>query len=297
MKGKLDTAMQFIDSFRAMNTDIDTIVVAESPMAWLTISARLLFDQQEERFSRFRPTSLVSRLNAGETISDPWLGTACRMAIEAYEFTGGLFNPMVLQALVDAGYGSTFEEVSGGAPQAQGVPDPREALVMTGDSVRLREGRLDLGGIVKGWTADLAAEVLSEDCPDVLVNAGGDARCFGTDHEGDGWYMIVEAPGTEEAIWEGRLSGAIATSTTRKRRWTTAGGAEAHHLIDPRTGMPAISPFIQVSALAGQAWIAECWAKAVLIGGTPAVAAATAAEIDLVTLSEDGESRFVKGFP
>ena len=39
------------------------------------------------------------------------------MALEAFEFTGGLFNPMVLNALSDAGYSSSFETVRGGKPR------------------------------------------------------------------------------------------------------------------------------------------------------------------------------------
>ena len=58
--------------FRAMNTDVDVIVVTDStsPPIDAFINTKLLFEQQEARFSRFRPDSLLCRLNAGETIDE-----------------------------------------------------------------------------------------------------------------------------------------------------------------------------------------------------------------------------------
>jgi thiamine biosynthesis lipoprotein len=286
--------MQFRDTFFAMNTDVETIVESDFPAPGLVISVKLLFDQQEERFSRFREGSLVSRLNRGEAVRDGWLAEACRLAIEAHQFTGGLFNPMVLPALTDAGYGASFEQVAGGAPRRQPIPDPRECLSIEGDDVELRHGRLDLGGIVKGWTAELAVGALAAECPNVFVNAGGDIRCIGSDSGGEGWEVRVEAPIDQRTLWEGRVRSAIATSTTMKRRWKTAAGGTAHHLIDPRTGLPSDSPFVQVTAWGKEAWRAECWAKAVLIGGVAAAEAATAAGMDILTLDEAGATRFVK---
>jgi thiamine biosynthesis lipoprotein len=61
---------------------------------------------------------------------------------------------------------------------------------------------------------------------------------------------------------------AVATSGTTRRAW--AGG---HHLIDPRTGAPADTGVVQVTALAPTALLAEVRAKAALLSG-PAGAAA-----------------------
>ncbi|MEP7216970.1 MAG: FAD:protein FMN transferase, partial [Anaerolineaceae bacterium] len=242
--------MRYEDSFRAMDTDIDVIIESEDsvrPFGAFS-GVRLLFETQEQRFSRFRPTSLVSRLNGGERVDDPWLAAACRMALEAHAFTGGLFNPLILESLERAGYATTFEEVSGGDPQPVPAPSPTEALIVVGSVVSLHHGRLDLGGIIKGWTVDLAVDMLARAEPNVLVNAGGDLRCAGDEEGNDGWLVTIATPGAKGDAWEGAIHGALTTSTSLKRRWTTASGGEAHHLIDPRTGLPGSSPFVQVSA-------------------------------------------------
>jgi thiamine biosynthesis lipoprotein len=265
------------DSVRAMNTDVDIQLAADGRPLDAFVGVRLLFEQQEARFSRFRPNSLLCRLNAGAAIEDATFAAACRRAIAACEFTDGLFNPMVLPALCDAGYAGSFETVAGGSPRAQPVPDPAHALALDGDRVQLRTGALDLGGLVKGWTVDLALGQLAERYPDALVNAGGDLRCAGAEPGEDGWRIAVAAPDGTLPAWQGAMRGALATSTTARRRWRTTDGGEAHHLIDPRTGLPSISPYSQVSAWAEETWVAECWAKAVLIAGPALLAKAESA--------------------
>ena len=89
--------------------------------------------------------------------------------------------------------------------------------------------------------------------------------------------MAVDGRGEDDVPWQGAMRGALATSTTRRRAWRTDAGGTAHHLIDPRTGVPADSAFDQVSVWAGETWLAEAWAKAVLIGGEAALEACAAA--------------------
>jgi len=60
--------------------------------------------------------------------------------------------------------------------------------------------------------------------------------------------------------------GAVATSGVTRRTWITGDG-RSHHLIDPRTGRPADTGLIQVTALAPTAVEAEYRAKAALLSG------------------------------
>jgi thiamine biosynthesis lipoprotein len=286
-------AVQFSEHFRAMGTDIDVIIEAEERPLDGFIAVRLLFEQQEERFSRFRAGSLVSRLNAGETVADPWLTAVLELSLEAFGQTGGLFNPMILPALTRAGYDRDFADVSGGAAVREPAPDASACIERAGDGWRLTQGAIDLGGIVKGWTADLAVEHLAGRYGGVFVNAGGDIRCAGSEEGSSGWIVDVDGPGGS-AAWAGMIPGAIATSSVLKRRWRSASGGVAHHLIDPRTGMPAESPFVQVSVRAGSCTWAEVWAKAVLIGGHAGLDLARAYGLPVLALAADG-SRTVSG--
>ena len=59
---------------------------------------------------------------------------------------------------------------------------------------------------------------------------------------------------------------AVATSAGNRRRWR-AGGAIAHHPIDPRTGRPANAGVRQATALAPTAEEADVLAKVVFLLG------------------------------
>ena len=94
--------------------------------------------------------------------------------------------------------------------------------------------------------------------------------------------------------------GAVATSTTLRRRWKVD-GRERHHLIDPWTGEPSESDLTLVSVVAGEAWMAEVLAKAELLRGSARVfdlVGGTGAEALAVTdsgnlLATDGFRKFV----
>jgi thiamine biosynthesis lipoprotein len=59
-------------------------------------------------------------------------------------------------------------------------------------------------------------------------------------------------------------AGAVATSSTAKRRWRQ-GDRDQHHIIDPRTGMPADTSWTSVTVYAPDALQAEVLAKSLLI--------------------------------
>jgi FAD:protein FMN transferase len=148
--------------------------------------------------------------------------------------------------------------------------------------------QFDPGGIGKGLAADIVTEeLLDAGAAGALVSVGGDVRVRG-EAEGTAWTIAVDDaahPGVE-LVRIGLQDGAVATSSRLQRRWQTRTGA-AHHLIDPVTGIPALTPLVAVTAVTADAWWAEVVAKAVLIGGW-SVDAGDALSARLVTVAEDG---------
>jgi thiamine biosynthesis lipoprotein len=127
---------------------------------------------------------------------------------------------------------------------------------------------LDLGGIAKGWIAEQAATILSEFSSACAVNAGGDMFLVGLPDGEDQWSVGIEDP-LQPVIDLTTLKvdpGAVATSTVTKRTWKQ-GEKERHHLIDPRTGEPAVTDWLSVTVIAAHTYEAEVFAKALLIGG------------------------------
>ena len=98
-----------------------------------------------------------------------------------------------------------------------------------------------------------------------LVNVGGDLAVLGLPPDAEQW--LVAAPGREQ-FWTIPLrSGAIATSGIAHRHWWQ-GNTLRHHLLDPRTGLPAQSDLWSVTVVTDRCEQAEVAAKVAFILGS-----------------------------
>lgn len=236
------------------------------------------FESWEQSLSRFRENSELSQLNRSPGMPVPvsqTLWNVLQAALRAEEQSGGLVTPAVLDALERAGYDRSFDTLTdrvNGAAIAEAAPvidlsqvrtDPRER------SVHLPAGlRLDFGGVAKGWAAQQAMQRLSPYGP-ALVDAGGDIAISGLQADGSPWAIGVADPLEPEAdlatLNVGRCG--VATSGTDYRRWKKD-GAWQHHIIDPRTGLPATSDVLSATVIAPSVVDAEVAAKTALILGS-----------------------------
>jgi FAD:protein FMN transferase len=276
--------------FRAMGTDVLLLLDARSTthVHRAFESGEQEFDRLEAMMSRFLPESELSRLNAqGELDASPDLLRVVELAIDARERTRGRFDPTVHDALVAAGYDRSFEVLQADRPAAA-------VTARCGGRIELREGqialepgfRLDLGGIGKGYAVERAAELVATAGP-CLVDAGGDIAVRGVPESGT-WAVAVET--ADGSMTLGLERGALATSGRDRRRWRR-GGAEAHHIVDPRTGRPADTDLLRVTVSAADAVEAEIWAKALLLEGLrEARREANALGLACVLVSEDGRT-------
>ena len=254
----------------------------------------------ERRWTRFDPGSELSRLNGAArgrpTLVSPETYRLVERAVEAWRLTAGRYDPTVLEAVIDSGYDRTFTEIR---PDRRGTgdetlhPAPGCEGIELDDrlhAVTLPPGvGIDPGGIGKGFAADLvAALVVSQGADGVLVDIGGDIRVMGDGPEDGRWVVDVEDPrNADRPLLHLALSDAgIATSSRLRRRWLVD-GAERHHLIDPATGRPTVTPLVAATVIAGEAWWAEALTKAVFVAGTLDAAAGAS----VVTVDETGARR------
>ncbi|HKV86278.1 MAG TPA: FAD:protein FMN transferase, partial [Ktedonobacterales bacterium] len=104
----------------------------------------------------------------------------------------------------------------GGGDEAtwgRGDEDTHIALEPADRRIRLPRGaRLDLGGIAKGWAADIALERLCHDCDHVLINVGGDLRLRGGPQPGQAWTTGIYDPRAEAVGDSGRYAAVVTMS-------------------------------------------------------------------------------------
>jgi len=248
---------------RIMATQVGAHVVAE-PGAEGAASDALAaclawFREVDVRLSRFNAQSELSRLNAAagswQTVSALLFG-ALAQGVRAAEDSGGLFDPTLLTLIESLGYDRDFSAI-----QHRETQPARTLWVGDGDilaggwraieldagnrRVRLPFGaRLDLGGIAKGWAADVALERFFHPAQHALINVGGDMRARGGPKDGVAWPIGLGAseeardadPAALPVVTLG--AGGLAVSGARDR-WWYRDGRRSHHLINPLTRQPA----------------------------------------------------------
>ena len=100
--------------------------------------------------------------------------------------------------------------------------------------------RLDLGGVVKEYAADRAAQLCREaGIAHGMVDLGGDLAVIGAHADGQPWLAGIKAPrAIEGAIAQIELfSGGLATSGDYERVMIVD-GRRYSHIIDPVSGYP-----------------------------------------------------------
>ncbi len=264
---------QYTTSFRALGSQIN--IWLESGPSWQAILAKVphWIEAYEARLSRFRPTSELSKLNERP---NEWVAVSevlwknIALAWEACDISEGLYNPLVLPALIAAGYDRSFDNLDTASAQTHQaprvtIPDWRKIKFDTQTQRVNIPGPIDLGGSAKGWIASQIANKLAV-YGSCLVDLGGDmvARQH-PDYPVDWDVQVYDPFNPDNPVALVNLSeGAIVTSGIDYRHW----GENQHHLIDPRSGKPAQSDVVSVTIIHPDAIYAEAYAKAVLIDGS-----------------------------
>lgn len=271
-------------SFPALGTTAVLCVAESEGLSAAHAELDRELEQLDAACSRFRDDSELSRLNAaagtGPVPVGPLLLEAVSAALDVAAATDGLVDPTVGCTLRLAGYDRRFVEVKlrdGRSFSASFAPVPGwEGVELDGaaSTVTLAAGvELDLGATAKALGADRAARAAARAAgTGVLVSLGGDISIAGPAPDG-GWPVLIaedhaaplDGPGAKIAL----MAGGLATSGTAIRRWQ-AGEATLHHIVDPRTGRPAETPWRTASVCGASCVHANAASTAAIVLGEDA---------------------------
>jgi thiamine biosynthesis lipoprotein len=298
-------------SFPALGTTA-TVVVTESTS--LATAAELLRERLEavdRACSRFRGDSELTWVNAhaGTVVSvSPLLARAIRVALNAARTSGGCVDPTLGSQLRAAGYDRTFALVReraawqiAAATPSVGASWKDMRLADEHRTLFVPEGvELDLGATAKALAADDAARAIAASIEaGVLVSLGGDIAVAGPAPVG-GWSVRIADDHAALPADGGPIvaitTGGLATSSTSVRRWQTDRG-EAHHILEPRTGLPAATPWRTVTVAAATCVDANVASTAALVLGAEAVNRLASARLPARLVRRDGSVVRVAGWP
>ncbi|MBW4030265.1 MAG: FAD:protein FMN transferase [Acidobacteria bacterium] len=233
-------------------------------------------DAIDDACNRFDPASEISRLNRADgviTLSET-LSRALVAAQRAARLSQGLCDPTVLDSLVALGYDRDYDTLGEleDTPVSLSPAPGFAALDFDPDARTVNKTdrwRIDLGASAKALLADLVAEDVAP-TGGVVVEIGGDVCARGRGAQGP-WVIGVAATlaisGEEPRI--ALENGAVATSSNDVRTWRR-GDTVVGHLIDPRTGRGAVSPYAAATVIDTDCVGANAFATAAILWGEDA---------------------------
>ena len=298
----------------AMDTVMNLTVYGENAAAALESAEKELHTLDEAVLSRTAEGSELYALNAsnGETVeygADDILPALIETALTISDATDGAFDP-TLAPVLDA-WGFTKDEHR--VPPADELKEllshtgcGKVALEKTADgwTVTLLDGaQLDLGGIAKGYAADLLrAQLEKEGVTSATLDLGGDVFVMGRKTDGSDWRIAVKDPADTES-YLGVVSAAdkfIVTSGVYER-YFEENGVRYHHILDPKTGCPAESGLVSVTVLCENgAWADALSTACFVLGPDGALAlrddlADQGTDFELILVTDDGRVLYTDG--
>ncbi len=232
----------------------------------------------EQSLSMFDPSSLVSRINRGETDSlDRMLMSVMSTSMRVCRASGGAFDPTVAPLVELWGFGR--EQVDDGfSPSGQSIVAALEKVGL--GKCRIENGRIvkghpsmefDFSAVAKGFGVDCVAAMLRRNgCEDYMVEIGGEVSLSGVNPRGLPWRIQIDSPASslpgDSAMRILTLTNcAVATSGDYRRRRVIDGGKVIGHSINPVTGYPAASRTLSATVVAPACALADALATALMV--------------------------------
>lgn len=233
----------------------------------------------EDRMSTWEPDSQIARINrqAGREpvqVTDDVL-FMIEEGLLQYELTNGLFH---------IGLG-TLTELWGLSSDQPRIPEPDEieraveridiqTIHISGNQVKILQPgtAIDLGGIAKGYAVDESARILRDNgISSGIINFGGDVYALGEKPDGAPWYVGIKepVPGTNELLGRLGVKNLAVVTSGDYERYVADDDSDTrfHHILDPRTGMPAVNELVSTTIIADTALEADIVSTAVFVMG------------------------------
>ena len=287
----------------AMDTVMDLYAVGENAGETLAAAAQEI-NRLESLLSRTREGSDVHTLNmtgAAELHEDTLF--LLQQAALYTEKTGGAFDITVAPLV-------TAWNIHGESPRVPAEDEIADLLTLVGmehlhltDGSAALDGRcaIDLGGIAKGYTSDVLAQLYRDSgIEGGWLSLGGNVYAHGTKPDGSLWSVAVRDPGdaagTAALL---ALSDEFAvTSGGYQRYFTAEDGTVYQHILDPKTGRPAESDLLSVTIISKNGTMADAYSTALYVMGEAGAVSfwsAHRADFDMVLITDDGRLLYTPG--
>ena len=257
----------------------------------------------EHAFSRYRPDSLISRINQNAGLGwvevDSETSGLLDFAGHLWHLSDGLFD--ITSGVLSRAWDFKAGQLPDAASLQRWLPLVGwQGVQRDGAQVRLAQVgmALDFGGFGKEYAADRAAAVLqSHGMMHALVNLGGDLHALGPrglpELAGSAWQIEIEHPRCDPAQTSAAslallplARGGLATSGDYER-FFMADGQRYCHILNPHTGW-SVTHWQSVSVLAPNTTTAGALSTIAMLKGAAAPAWLQTQGVRYLAVRQDG---------
>lgn len=240
-------------------------------------TAFLEIKRLEALFDFYSADSEVSRINRNAGISrvkvSPDMLTVLDKSSFVSEKTEGAFDITTGSLLELYDFSQKIKPPKNALEKRLPLVNFRAVHINRKDSTAFLEKKgmlIDLGGIVKGYTADKTVDILKRAGIDSgIVAIAGDIKTFGLKPNGNSWKVGIKDPraeGQDDIIAALDLKDLAISTSGDYERYFMLDGKRYHHLLSPKTGYP-VHTCQSASIITEEGVLADAFATGVFILG------------------------------
>lgn len=227
---------------------------------------------------------LSRTIDPSETFTVPVshdIATVLTTGIEIARLTDGAFDPTIQPIIFLWGWGTEEQRVPLDSEIKAVLPVVDWTTLSITDDVSSSDGAstmltlkgqqaLDLGGIAKGYAANIARDILVEGgVTSAILDFGGNVVTIGAKEDGSLWKIGIQDPravmGNIVVILQ--LSDTSVVTSGDYERYFEENGIRYSHILDPNTGKPADNGIISVTIICEDSMLADGLSTGVFVLG------------------------------
>ncbi len=242
----------------------------------------------EQLLNFFSPESEITAINRASGSSPVKVSKETleiiKKAVEIADYTNGAFDPTIGPVMKLWGFpkqapkSSTIPSIDEIKNALRFVDYKKIKMNISASEVFLEKKgmELDLGGIAKGYAADMAIEAIkAKGIKAALVAIAGDIKGFGLKPDLQPWKVGIQSPrpadskskiGEEDIFVSLYLKDKAISTSGDYQRFFIKQGRRYHHILDPRIGY-STSNVISVSVIAPHGFMADGLSTGIFVLG------------------------------
>ena len=228
----------------------------------------------ENLLSRTIVTSDVSRINSanGEPVTvHPETYAILKRGQEISRMTDGAFSMTIAVQSTQWDFTGGTKRMPTDEQRIAAIPLVNDELIVLGDNytVTLPAGMMiDLGGIAKGYIADRLAGMVRGRATGAILNFGGNVYLVGLKPDGTEFRTGIADPqkASSYVAIVTLTDKSVVTSGTYER-YFVRDGVTYHHILDPKTGLPAVTDLAGATIISESSMDADAIATACIVFG------------------------------